>query len=402
MIRRLLLSFGMLGLLSLASAVPLVSRSTATARIQKQRGMVSPDQRTHNLAEAALIAGLTQFRSLTIAGDYVAAGIGLRGVTQGSISITGIPADASIIEAYLYWGMLDNGESPSLKNINFNGSPTTGTLIGSGEDTCWGLSGSFVYRATVTSMVSGNGTFTLTGVASGGDVLAQGASLVVIYLSAGAPTRNVRLLDGDVVFRQPGVTANSEISGFLAAAPVSAKTTFIVGDGQAEPGETASFTGGAGAATFPNSFEGGDGEFWDTDTFVVSSQLSPGNTTATANIGIESDCLMWVAQAFSVTTTQPFDICIQDDSSGSLLKFNSTTGDYQFTNCAGLIIGGTGTLVTKGGIITLQHNGPDRRVLARIDKEVRSATASVQLFSQGTTFTITDRNTGNNSCSCPN
>lgn len=97
-----------------------------------------------------------------------------------------------------------------------------------------------------------------------------------------------------------------------------------------------------------------------------------------------------------------FDICLQDDSNGNLLQFNSTTGDYQFTGCsAGLVLAGTGSLIQRGGVFTLQHYAADRRVLARVDTTVNRGTASVQIFSQGATFTITDRNTMNNSCSCP-
>lgn len=95
-----------------------------------------------------------------------------------------------------------------------------------------------------------------------------------------------------------------------------------------------------------------------------------------------------------------FDICLQDDSNGNLLQINSSTGDYQFTNCAGFTLGGTGSLIKKGSITTLQHNDPGRRVLAMIDRSVNKGTASIQVFSQGKVFTITDRNTVNNTCVC--
>jgi hypothetical protein len=95
-----------------------------------------------------------------------------------------------------------------------------------------------------------------------------------------------------------------------------------------------------------------------------------------------------------------FDICLQDDSNRNLLQFNSTTGDYQFTNCAGFTVSGTGSLIKKGSIITLQHYAADRRILVRIDTSVNKGTGSIQVFSQGTTFTITDRNTANNTCAC--
>jgi uncharacterized delta-60 repeat protein len=96
-----------------------------------------------------------------------------------------------------------------------------------------------------------------------------------------------------------------------------------------------------------------------------------------------------------------FDVCLQDDSNGNILQLNLTTGDYRFTRCGGLTLSGTGALTKKGSTITLQHNAPDRRVLVRLDTGINNGTASLQHFSSGMTFTIIDRNTANNSCSCP-
>jgi hypothetical protein len=95
-----------------------------------------------------------------------------------------------------------------------------------------------------------------------------------------------------------------------------------------------------------------------------------------------------------------FDLCIQDDSNGYILKINSTTGDYQFTTCSGYTLGGKGSLIVKGSLITLQHNTSDRRVMASIDTSANRATASLQMLSQGRTFSITDRNILNNACVC--
>lgn len=95
-----------------------------------------------------------------------------------------------------------------------------------------------------------------------------------------------------------------------------------------------------------------------------------------------------------------FDICIQDESSGSLLKINSTTGGYQFTNCAGITLDGIGSITRRGSILTLQHYASDRRVLATIDTGANRATATIQNFAPGRLFTLIDRNTGNNVCTC--
>ena len=93
-----------------------------------------------------------------------------------------------------------------------------------------------------------------------------------------------------------------------------------------------------------------------------------------------------------------FDICIQDDGNGNIRRINSTTGDYQFANCSGFTLIGTGGLIKIGSTITLQQYAGDRRLFARIDGGVNRATANVQ--AQGMTFTITDRNTADDNCAC--
>jgi hypothetical protein len=252
---------------------------------------------------APTVGNLVPFINTTVAGDYTAAGVGLRGTTSGNITISAVPAGALIQNAYLYWGMLDNGEESSLANLNFNGTPILGTRIGHGPDTCWGRTDSFSYRADVTKLVTGNGTYALTGVAGGGNILAEGAGLVVIYDSGGQSFRTVMLADGNVVL--PAVfTGQAGFGGFTATAPVSAKTTFLVGDGQGF-GNPANFTGNLGTITFNNPFVASDGLFWDTKTFDVSAEISPGNNPADAQIILSSDCLLWPAQAFSVSSAQP-------------------------------------------------------------------------------------------------
>ena len=96
-----------------------------------------------------------------------------------------------------------------------------------------------------------------------------------------------------------------------------------------------------------------------------------------------------------------FDRCIQDDSNGAILRINTTTGAYQFTDCGGLTVSGTGTITRRGGVINLQHNATDRRVIATIDTSANRATATIQSLSLGRTFfSIIDRNTTNDTCAC--
>lgn len=98
-----------------------------------------------------------------------------------------------------------------------------------------------------------------------------------------------------------------------------------------------------------------------------------------------------------------FDICIQDDFSSDVLRINSTTGAYQLTRCkTGFTLIGTATLTRKGCTHTFQDFSSDRRILAKIDACQNNATATVQVFAQGLLFSLSDRNTTNNACACPN
>ena len=248
---------------------------------------------------------LTTSFNTTVNGDFTASGVGLRGATSGNITIAGIPSGGSVVRAFLYWAMLDDGEDASLPELNLNGSAIVGSLIGSGPDTCWGRTNSFTFRADVTALVTGNGVYALTGVASGGNILAEGASLVVVYQLAGAPLKTILLDDGNVSLPLGTKSGSAAFSGFTATAPVTATTSFIVGDGQeADFGPTpTSFTGSAGTINFPGLFASLEGPLWDTDTFDVSSVVGAGSATASAQITYADDCLLWSAQVFSVTVS---------------------------------------------------------------------------------------------------
>ena len=124
-----------------------------------------------------------------------------------------------------------------------------------------------------------------------------------------------------------------------------------------------------------------------TNTVVVSFQgidLNPANNVSTTSVGVSGG----------------FDVCLQDDGNPStVLLFSSQTGDYRFC-CGGTIFTGRGTVIVKGGTISLQHNAADRRVQAIFDGSVFKGTASLQSPPGTTRCTIADRDTRNNTCNC--
>jgi len=135
------------------------------------------------------------------------------------------------------------------------------------------------------------------------------------------------------------------------------------------------------------------------DMVITSPFVFPvGVTFVTCSVIDSAGLFASCSFAVSVST---LDVCIQDDSTRDTLRFNSTTGQYQFTRCStGFTLSGTGVLTRKGTITTLQHNAVDRKVAATIDNATHRASASIQILSPKTTFTIADRNTLNNTCVC--
>ncbi len=105
------------------------------------------------------------------------------------------------------------------------------------------------------------------------------------------------------------------------------------------------------------------------------------------------------ANALAGSPLPTFDICLQDESKGNILQFNSTTGAFLFTHCPGTSFSGMGTIRKKGCLIALEVAGSDRRVQASTDTCAKIGSASL-LFPTNQVFTIQDRNTANNTCVC--
>lgn len=101
-----------------------------------------------------------------------------------------------------------------------------------------------------------------------------------------------------------------------------------------------------------------------------------------------------------------FDICLQDESNGNLLRFNTATGDYQFQNCAkGITLVGRGAIAISGCKIELRDSGanpkrPDRNVQALVNSCTKSGAATVLVFSPPSRSEINDFNFADNNCFC--
>jgi hypothetical protein len=293
---------------------------------------------------------LTQTYRISLAGDVIAAGVGLRGSGEGEIELTGIPDNGSVVKAFLYWGTL--GTTGAYTSLIFNGETITGTLVGTSANTCWSTADFFtlrnyVYRADVTDLVAEDGIYTLEGLPddleSGND--SQGASLVVIYTVPGYPFRTILINDGAVTLDLDKNSYTDTLSGFIADEPLAlAQVTYIIGDGQPEWSTGAiAFNGETIAA---DVIDGGDGEYWDTLSFEVTGLVSASPATTSINNAPSSpgspDCIAWAATVFSITSPEIEPADVLDHFQTVSLHGNATAAGV------GLRGSGAGEIVIDG------------------------------------------------------
>jgi hypothetical protein len=252
---------------------------------------------------------LTETRSGT---DWVAAGVGgMRNVGSGSIQVSGV--SGTVTKAYLYWHGPTNSTSPAANaSVSVNNVPLTNvTNIGFSNNNCWGFQNSQAYRADVTSIVTGNGTYSLTNFGKGSSSTANtantnGASLIVFFNDLDSTNnRDVVLFDGNDSNISNDFDANGwnvTLSGITYTSG-TANLQLHVADGQAYTdaalilnGTTLVPTGAIFQGTsVPSANNGptGNGSLWDIKTFNVTSFLNPEANPNTLSLtsGVAGDCL---------------------------------------------------------------------------------------------------------------
>ncbi len=94
-----------------------------------------------------------------------------------------------------------------------------------------------------------------------------------------------------------------------------------------------------------------------------------------------------------------FDVCLQDDRTNDVLRFNSLTGDYLFISCrAGLTLAGRGRISRDGCVVQLSS----ARVVAALDRcsisPLNRGSATIKRTFFGAAIFINDSDTTNNTC----
>lgn len=226
--------------------------------------------------------GLQPFKNWFVTGDYVAAGVGLRGTgvngyATGSIRIepAQIPAGAEVVAAYLYWQTVGPSGGPDasvLRGAQFKKNPIDQVAVlvnPAGSSPCWSNGGGtgsangsraiYVYRADVLPLfprvrptstdqpvqvsVAGTHEVRLPDAGNSNQLPSTlGAGLVIVYRQVGyddagrprQPLRAIVVYDGGYTMdnRTRGLTVTLE--GFYEASRTApgAKLTSIVANGQ--------------------------------------------------------------------------------------------------------------------------------------------------------------------------
>lgn len=260
------------------------------------------------------------FRVSLRGGGIASEGAGLSmhtgGPASATIQLSSVPAGATVHHARLYWAVLAGDDA----QVQFAGQSVTGQMIGRSPETCWfdnnnriPAEDNRVYRADVTNMVTGNGSFTIAGVGVGTGALVgdgQGASLVVVYSQSDALYESsIVLTDGAVTGGYLGHTINRMYQSFfgLEDERVTQGLTMHVGIGDTQP-EFATGAMRVGGVTVlpPNQFSGSDGASWDDHTIALQPSLLPPNTfRLDSEIDVVDDCMVWTYAGIEVRRALP-------------------------------------------------------------------------------------------------
>ena len=293
-----------------------------------------------------------------VTGDYVVAGVGLRGLgvngfatkqfsmpDANSVPSTGVPPGADIVAAFLYWETVESSQTSFVGQNGFfrpvfqggpsTGYPITGVVLGNpNAPVSWssgGCSGNSqgsktmrIYGVDVRPFlpldskgnVLANGTYEVSladsGSNGGGAPLTLGASLIIIYraLTPSLPLTSVVIYDGAFAPANGATTMTQPLQGFYqaAAGPIS-KLTHIVGNGQNNKLETVSLNGVNLPSLYGNlpPFPGYYNGSWDNPTWSFSGNSNPvkandaSATTMVVPSSSNSGCVSWGAVIVSTT-----------------------------------------------------------------------------------------------------
>jgi uncharacterized repeat protein (TIGR01451 family) len=323
------------------------------------------------LAVSAQQTPITRYARFTGTINFVATGGSLRtqpntgnSCAVGASStqtLAGIPAGASIVAAYLYWG----GSGAAVDaNVTLNGQAVaaqrTFTATFNNAGTNFPYFGGF---ADITSSIAGNGALTFSGLTvatgaphCGSSAVVAGWSVVAIYGSPSERLRAVNVFDGLQFFRGNNLLLNPD--GFrIPPTNFDGRMTVVTWEG--DPGNSTPMNGFSEVLRFngaavddgivvPGSdpvIQPYDGTVnsagvatsygVDVDTFDVTAMLAPGQTSATTEYSAGGDLVLLTAQIVSATSEPVVDLSLTKTHVGNFTVGGSNVYTLTVANLAG-------------------------------------------------------------------
>ncbi|HEY3518893.1 MAG TPA: DUF11 domain-containing protein [Gammaproteobacteria bacterium] len=323
------------------------------------------------LAASAQQTPITRYARFTGTINFVATGGSLRTQSNNGDScavgasstqtLAGIPAGASIVAAYLYWG----GSGAAVDaNVTLNGQAVaaqrTFTATFNNAGTNFPYFGGF---ADITNRITGNGALTFSGLTvttgaphCGSSAVVAGWSVVAIYGSPNERLRAVNVFDGLQFFRGNNLLLNPD--GFRIP-PTSFDGRMTVVTWEGDPGNSTPMNGFSEVLRFNGTavddgivvagsdpvIQPYDGTInsagvatsygVDVDTFDVTALLAPGQTSATTEYSAGGDLVLLAAQIVSATSEPVVDLTLTKTHVGNFTVGGNNVYTLTVANLAG-------------------------------------------------------------------
>ena len=296
-------------------------------------------------------------------------------------NISGIPACATIVRAYLWAGTSGNGAAMTINITNPTGSSQSFpmAIVGTGPDKCWSYAGTRTYRADVTSIISGNGNYSMTGFLTGSPNDVDGATLMIIYQDPQATYRgHIILHDGAVVIN--GGTTTQTVTGINACANSTFAVAFsAIADLQM-----------AGTLTMNGTNAPFTWNWWNYTQVNTNITNGQANSNFTMNSG--GDCYNFAMAGIYYQTTS----CVTCPSASTLLTLNfNTTNPSCAANDGAITVNPTGV---SGPYTYVWSNGATSQTITNLGPGTYTVTVSANngCLTNSATVTLVQSNGGIN------
>lgn len=261
-------------------------------------------------------------------------------------TVSGLPPVANhsctkIFKAYLYYNVsyteasppasVDTITNPSLIKGIFNP-----VIIGVGGSKCWSETGTAVYRADVSSIISGNGVYkiNISGFANASHEI-DGVTLFIIYIDGSVSySGSLVFYDGEITVSSP--TAQNFTGFNVCATDSSAEAFSLTSDMQHGANNSQNVENYNGnTETFPNLFY----QFNEITTTVTTGQTSSINKVYTNDVG---DCYSWFLSGLYWQTTTCRKCLVAIDTNLAVTAHNTNAHCSKSDGTAWALVNDTG------------------------------------------------------------